>query len=331
MMSPSSRQQQQQQQLLSNAADIQHEIDKSQLIEPYHGTQSTTDNSRDSLIEEFSSQENTQANNTNRLLLSQENSLFVNFVTPPDDPKDTEGSNQQKQPEQLNENEQMQGNSLENQENLSLNKTIPENNQNECAPGPSHAVSKVTNHEQNACVVRSNSHQEVIYRNPFNISSLFTYLYYVEIDEICSNVIRITDKNPELKIDLHLRFQCNAQNRIVISGEDSKQIMNLNEKQWQTVCRILKRIRKFESKIQQSVAFAGDSILHRTLYYLFKSNQTFSNLHVEYGDQDFDSVRVVMKPYVCGKADLTSCLDDYVLSNMEKYAAMQKEQENHSK
>lgn len=319
--SPSSRQQQ----LISNTNDseMQGEINRSQLIELYHGTQSTTDDSRDIIIEEFSSQETSQTNTMNRML-NQDNSLFLNIITPPNNAGDADDSNQQ---EQMIVDE-MQKNVSKNQKNLS---SMLGNDQNECAPGTSHAMDNTvsnTNNEQNACVARS---EEVIYPNPFNISSVrISYLHYIDIDEISSNVIRIEGDKEELKIDVHLRFQCNAQNRIVISGEDSKQIMKFNEKQWHSVCRILKLIRKFDFKVNQPARSVGDSILHRALYYLFKSTPTFSNLHIEYGDHDFDSVRVVMKPYVCGTIDLTSCLDDFVLSNMAKYAATANENENQS-
>lgn len=166
---------------------------------------------------------------------------------------------------------------------------------------------------------------EPIFRVPSTLSRLnihdqIEFLHYVDIKTIQSslkNVITAANERVScLSIEATLQHQCNANNRIVVRDEALKFIMKLTDREWAAAKAILTKLRTFWFDSNHTVEPMDGSVLHRTMYYLFKSTSKISNVHIAYGDSDLETVRVVCKPNVFTE-NITSNIAPFALAAMK--------------
>lgn len=156
------------------------------------------------------------------------------------------------------------------------------------------------------------------------------FLHYVDIKTIQSSLKSVIGTTGErtlrLDIEISLQHQCNANNRIVVMGDALKLIMKLTDKEWAAVKSVLTAIGtfRFDSKSTEPI---GGSLLHRTMFYLFKAASKISNVHISYGDSDLETARVIYKPNVSNE-NITSAISPFVLAAMKAKAQEQQNNQN---
>lgn len=148
------------------------------------------------------------------------------------------------------------------------------------------------------------------------------FLHYIDIQSVLVNFKKMVSTSGEqinqLNIETTLKHQCNGGNRIVVHGNAIKLIMKLNDKEWNALCAILTALGEYRYDARQPES-PNDTILHRSMHYLFKTAPKISNVHIAYGDQDLDTARVFNKPHhLCD--NVTEAIDPYVLSMMKAKA-----------
>lgn len=148
------------------------------------------------------------------------------------------------------------------------------------------------------------------------------FLHYINILNISSkmqNMIYSLEQNlTQLNINTTLQHQCNGNNRIIVTGNAIKLILKLNDEEWGAVHAVLSALKEFQFDSKQC-APKTESLLHRTMYYLFKTTPKISNVYIAYGDQDFETARVFLKPYLLNE-NVTTAIDPYILSKMKATA-----------
>lgn len=146
--------------------------------------------------------------------------------------------------------------------------------------------------------------------------STFQYLHYVNIEKIESKLLTIAGEQ-NLNINVHMKYQCNGGSRIVVNGESPKFILNVTDKEWKAVNQVLNTIGDFAFNLNNSPSHK--SILHRLIFYLFKTTSNFSKVHIAYTEGDYDTARVNIKPYVIDNVDVTSALDSQFLESLKGF------------
>lgn len=145
------------------------------------------------------------------------------------------------------------------------------------------------------------------------------FLYHVEILNVTSTfkpaILPSGERCEQLNIEATLQHQCNGNNRIVVNGDAIKLIMNLTDKEWETVQTILKALGQFQYDARKSGPI-NDTILHRSMYCLFRTAPKISTVHIAYGDQDLETARVFVKPNHSNE-NLTSAINPAVLMAMK--------------
>lgn len=263
-------------------------------------TQPTISNTQDNLIEEYSStdEHSPQKRDKSNNLLSQDESIFLHVNT-------QLAREEAASAVALHSNREAAANDAHSVQNVAV--------QSEIAP----ITNKVTTATGTATTPKPRP--EVIYRYPRG--DRYEYLYFVNIDHVSTNKILVPDincrHNEELNIELSLRYQCNGQQRITISGDGPRKILKLSTDQWISVHRILQVIGEFVRNMNCTDP-PTESIFHRALYYLFKTSSTFSNVCINYNDGDLDMVRVLTNQYLRRYENLTDHVDRFVLSNMRR-------------
>lgn len=288
----------------NNAMEVDQNNDESIEIEDI--TQPIISNAQESLIEEFSSSEEhspTKRRNTSHLL-SQDESLFLNINT------------------QAAREAAIAANAA-NQPTNAAQIT------NQIMAAPSRPVQHVAKSKQStvqnaiqqtpqSSTVTTMPPPEVIYRNPRG--DRFEYLYFVNIVRISAKAILVPDiddrHTDRMDMELNLLYQCNGQKQITITGDGPRKVLKLSVTQWHSVHRILQIIREFVRRMNSDRP--TESILHRALYFLFKSTSPFSRVCIEYNDGDLDAVRVLTTNYIRRYVNLEECFDGFVLNNMQR-------------
>lgn len=146
------------------------------------------------------------------------------------------------------------------------------------------------------------------------------FLHYVDITKVisCFKSI-ITDsgnRSRQLDIETTLQHQCNANNRIVVKADALKSIMKLTDKEWNAVLFTLSKMETFQYESKNIEPF-DVSLLHRTMYYLFKTASRISNVHIAFGDHDLETARVIHKLNNSNE-NITSAISEFVLSKMRE-------------
>lgn len=163
-------------------------------------------------------------------------------------------------------------------------------------------------------------------KQPSNTSTLngdrFEFLHYINILSISSKMQSIQfspEQNmTQLNINATLQHQCNGNNRIVVTGNAIKLIMKLNDEEWGAVHAVLSAIKEFQYDSMQC-APKNKLLLHRSMYHLLKTMPKISNVYIAYGDQDFETARVFLKPYFFNE-NVTTAISPYILYKMKSKA-----------
>lgn len=154
------------------------------------------------------------------------------------------------------------------------------------------------------------------------------FLHYVDITKVISSLKSIINdsgnRSRRLDIETTLQHQCNANNRIVVKADALKSIMKLTDKEWNAVLFILSKIETFQFESKNLEPF-DVSLLHRTMYHLFKTASKISNVHIAYGDHDLETARVVHKSNSSNE-NITPAINQFVLSKMKETIQQQHEQ-----
>lgn len=298
-------------------------------------TQCSLENSRELLIEEYSSSEEQSPgkciHSNTKHLLSLNESVFLNVNTQLAAADSTQPDQNLVDLSQRADGGQ-QNNISPHQHNdpQHLNAALDKSQSNRIADNVDANVQSVSSSTDPALNTNNTNHipatSLAIYQNPFiRPGNPFEYLYNVNVENISARINLARDVDTlydQLEIELGLRFQCNGQIHITINGQGPKKILRLTENQWSSVFHILNVIRQFVSRIDaiDSVDPPKESIFHRALYYLFKTTSTFTNVCIEYDDQDLHVVRILHKPYIRQTEDLTECVDRFALRNMHNFA-----------
>lgn len=146
--------------------------------------------------------------------------------------------------------------------------------------------------------------------------SMVQYLHYVNIEKVESKLLTIAGEQ-NLNINLHMKYQCNGGLRIVVNGESPKFILNVTDKEWKAVNQVLNTISDFAFNLNNSPSCK--SILHRLIFYLFKTTSNFSKVHIAYSEKDYESARVIISPYVIDNVDVTPALDSQFLESLKDF------------
>lgn len=107
-------------------------------------------------------------------------------------------------------------------------------------------------------------------------------------------------------------------NHLTINGQATRKIMKLNDAEWTAIQEILNRIRKFSYNVWASEPIK-EGIMHRCLYYLFKTSSKFTSAIVERTAADEYDIRNATETLTLptNGLDLMDVLDPYVLSQMQ--------------
>lgn len=172
---------------------------------------------------------------------------------------------------------------------------------------------------------------EQIMKTPNSISNnaFHTFLHYIDIENVSyrfkmfANAYQNRQANNynELNdIKTILNYQCNGVNKITINGESTRKLLKLSYKEWSAVQDLLKMIGEF-SYNSKATEPPNATILHRVLYYLFKTASKFSNVLIEYREEDMESVRVINASYAINplkrNRDLSKVIDPLVLMHIK--------------
>lgn len=268
-------------------------ISSSPQIDSDHGTQ-PTQASQCNVIEEFDSsdeiddsnaknQEQSHLQSTAMKLLTQDNTWFVNVNTQP-----INGSNAQ----------------------------------------PSTSKQQITHHPMvNIPVPQSvtvNSTEKLIAEMtplltvPSHFRQDFTsqYLHYVNIEKVESKLL-IEAGEQKLNTNLHLKYQCNGGSKIVVNGASLMFILQVTENEWKAVNNVLNTIGDFAFNLNNPPSHK--SVLHRLIFYLFKTTSSFSKAHIAYNEQDYETARVYRMLYVIDNVDLTPAFDSQFLESLKSF------------
>lgn len=170
---------------------------------------------------------------------------------------------------------------------------------------------------------------EPLYRSPhISADTRCEYLYHIDMANISACMTTRRDGDgilvEHLEIEASLRYQCNGQTRIKIKNDGLQKLLKLSDAEWKSVGSIMSVIRRFEYANRFADA-SNESIFHQALYYLFKTTSPFSDQCIEYSDRDLDVVRIVPEERImrCEEEheDMTDCFSDYVLDRMEQFVA----------
>lgn len=177
-----------------------------------------------------------------------------------------------------------------------------------------------------AAVPRTVSNLGALTSTPSNLRDdhRFEFIHAIDITNINSNLTFVRELNKEiLDFKITLRFQCNGNNKIIISGESPQKLLKLNSNEWEAAKKILVLVRMFESDSKNPPDNA--SILHQALHYLFKTTSKFSSKsYVAFGDHDLRTGQVFDSTHVLRQPDLQCTIDPYVLSRMNEHCKTKK-------
>lgn len=166
----------------------------------------------------------------------------------------------------------------------------------------------------------------------------YAFLNYIDIKEINSKIVlNGWDYKPsglpfevrqrENKLKAVLRFSFNGFHEITLNGKSMKRILKLNVKEWSAVQGILDTLgNEFQYSNSKRCQPTHANILYDALYYLFKTQSTFTNAVIEYRDQQHNEVNAVSSKFACipklvndKPKDLSKAIDTFALHSMSNW------------
>lgn len=152
----------------------------------------------------------------------------------------------------------------------------------------------------------------------------FEFLNYIDIKEVQIQ-LNLTSKERILNLcnasdgfQTKLNFNVSGHHRIILNGESTRKLLKLSDIEWSAIQEILNYIRTFTYDSFSNEPFE-DSILHRCLYYFFKTASRFSTAIVERYDENGDNIYTYSSTLKLPKkkrTDVKNVIDPYVLSQM---------------
>lgn len=171
-----------------------------------------------------------------------------------------------------------------------------------------------------------------IYINPIIFGSRFQhgFLNYIDIKEINYNLNlkRNTNNFPytlcrEFKdVKTSLRWHYNGFHEITLNGRSTRKVLKLKIKEWSAVEGILQAIHEFTFSSKQ-LGPKEHNLLYEVLYYLFKTVSRFTNVIIEYCEEDDNHVKIIdslsnlnFETAETRRKDLSKAIDAYTLSSL---------------
>lgn len=177
--------------------------------------------------------------------------------------------------------------------------------------------------QSNLAQIEENSSATALTKQPSHLNVINNdrseFLPIIDIENVTSNIENVQISSEEtfqlLNINLTLKHQCNGKKCITANGNAMKLILNLNDEEWGAVHAILSNLKESQYDPTRRRPI-NKNISYRAIHCLIKNAPKLSNFHITYGDQDFETARVFVKPFLCNEI-VETAIDTHILSQMK--------------